>query len=379
MALAAGRATNGDRAGMRRRPLAILGPLPPPMTGMEAATLRLLAELERARPHQIRWRHLDTAVNRSLSDRERFQLRKMFRLVLQFVTASGLAIGGYDAYAPISQNTLGLIRDVILLAPFRLMRRRIIVHLHGGVLDQVLVGLPPAVRTAVEWVVSTDEARGVVVTQALQHCFEPLLPPDRIFVVPNSPDAPERLREKPPSPPLRVLFLGNLFAAKGYRELAAAALSLAEAGEMIVLEIAGEPFLAEDAEWVREFGSRSGITMLGYVGGVDKWEALQRAHVLAQPSVAPEGQPLSILEGMAAGCAIVATAHEGIADTVGPEEAVLVPPAEGHALQASLERVLAELSRDPSRVARLGASGRRRYESHYSSAVFLERWIRAVA
>ena len=58
-------------------------------------------------------------------------------------------------------------------------------------------------------------------------------------------------------------------------------------------------------------------------------ERAGRADVMALPSTVPEGQPLAILEGMAAGCAILTTAQGSIVDTVGDAEGAVLGSLEG--------------------------------------------------
>ena len=359
------------------RKLAIFGPLPPPMTGMEAFTTQLLAELRRRDGGSLTWRHADTSISTSIEEREHFRARKIVWLLIQLVRSIRLAVTGYDAYAPLSQNRIGLVRDLVLLAPFRLARRRIVLHLHGGVFDEVFSEEPRWLRACIRWLVGRPDARGIVVAPSLRRCLEPILPPEQIFVVHNTvPDSgPAPLKDS--IPPLRVLFIATVMASKGYRELIAAIMMLADRGVPVRLELAGQPYTDEDARWLETL-SHPAVKRLGYVGGEAKTQALQRAHVLAQPSTAPEGQPFSILEGMAAGCAVIATRWPGIADSVNEDNGILVPPAAGKELERALGDALAELAADPDQVEELGRAARIRFERELSPDRFFERWREAV-
>ena len=124
---------------------------------------------------------------------------------------------------------------------------------------------------------------------------------------------------------------------------------------------------------------RTSVRVLGRVAGDAKWEALRRAHVVALPTTyPPEGQPISIIEGMAAGCAIVATARDGIRDTVGGDEGVLLEPRSGAPLQADLERVLRDLSGRRERVLALVRRARARYERERVLERCVESWHASV-
>jgi glycosyltransferase involved in cell wall biosynthesis len=360
------------------RKLAVFGPLPPPMTGMEAFTVQLLAQLDELDRGRLCWRHADTSISTSIGEREHLRATKVGRLLVQLARSIRLAAAGYDAYAPLSQNRIGLIRDLVLLAPFRLVRRRVVVHLNGGAFDSVFAEQPRWLQWSLRWLVSRDDARGIVVAASLRSCLEPILPRERILVVHNPVDDPGEPVAKLESPPLRVLFIATVMASKGYRELVTAVASLADRGVPVRLELAGLPYTEEDADWLAAI-RHPAVELLGYVDGVAKAAALARAHVVAQPSTAPEGQPFSILEGMAAGCGVVGTRWPGIADTVSDAAGVLVPAARGVPLERALEETLGALAASPERVARLGRGARERFDREFSTACFLELWLEAVA
>jgi glycosyltransferase involved in cell wall biosynthesis len=76
-----------------------------------------------------------------------------------------------------------------------------------------------------------------------------------------------------------------------------------------------------------------------------------------------EGSPLSVMEYMEAGKAVVATRVGGLPDlVVEGETGLLVPPGDPQALAAAL----AELLLDPERRARMGAAGRERRREMFS-------------
>jgi glycosyltransferase involved in cell wall biosynthesis len=125
--------------------------------------------------------------------------------------------------------------------------------------------------------------------------------------------------------------------------------------------------------------SHPAVRWRGQLEGAAKLNALAGAHVVAQPSTAPEGQPFSILEAMAASCAIVATSWPGIAATVGPGEGVLLPASGGPALRDALEGALRRLAEDPAGVTALGRGARARYEREFTPELFFGAWLRAVS
>jgi glycosyltransferase involved in cell wall biosynthesis len=86
-------------------------------------------------------------------------------------------------------------------------------------------------------------------------------------------------------------------------------------------------------------------------------------HQIAVLSSHYEGMPLSLVEAMAAGCAVVGSnvpgIHELLHDGV---DGRLVPPAD----PAALAQVLADLLQQPDVAARLARVGREAALSHYT-------------
>lgn len=99
-------------------------------------------------------------------------------------------------------------------------------------------------------------------------------------------------------------------------------------------------------------------------------EELSRAAVVALPSRA-EGLPLTLLEAMACGAAIVASDVGGIPEAVeNGREAVLVPPDDAVAWSAAVSSLLD----DPARREALGRAARRRWETEFTAEAMAARW-----
>ncbi len=91
--------------------------------------------------------------------------------------------------------------------------------------------------------------------------------------------------------------------------------------------------------------------------------------VLAVPSLT-EGTPLTVLEAMAVGVPIVASAVGGVPDQVRHgKEGLLVPPED----PVALGDALLELLQDPGLARRLGEAGRRRSDSEFAHATMVQR------
>src|SRR6185295_18528307 len=83
-----------------------------------------------------------------------------------------------------------------------------------------------------------------------------------------------------------------------------------------------------------------------------------------------EGMSNALLEAMAAGLPVVATAVGGNPEVVAPDgSGLLVPPDDPEAMAAAVARLLAA----PAEAARLGAAARRRVEESFGARAMVRR------
>lgn len=207
-----------------------------------------------------------------------------------------------------------------------------------------------------------DRAAAVVVlSEGARRDVAELTSNPAVFVVPNIAE-PAPSAAPPEPPPHRVLFLGALAEHKGVLDLVRAAPAVVrELGEVdFMLAGAGDADRLRDL--AREVGVPARVVCPGWLGAEDRASALRGSHLLVHPSHR-EQMPNAVLEGMAAGLPVVATAVDGIPDAV--EDGVtglLVPPGDPAALAAAMVRVL----RDPRAARAMGGAGRERAERLFS-------------
>lgn len=255
------------------------------------------------------------------------------------------------------------VRKSIVLLIARTAGCKTIFHLHGGGFRQFATVEAGAFMR--RWIRHTLEASSVVITlsQGWADFVRGFAPKARVAVVPNSVPLPAASNVQPE--PGRILFLGRLEEAKGVFELLAAGARLAPKYPALRLVFGGEG----DADALRskaaELGIAERIELPGWVGPRERDEQLSRAGVFCLPSHA-EGLPMSMLEAMAAGRAVVASSVGGIPETiVDGDNGLLVPPRDEEALAGALERILG----DEALRVRLAGRARATIEQHYSTDV----------
>jgi glycosyltransferase involved in cell wall biosynthesis len=161
-----------------------------------------------------------------------------------------------------------------------------------------------------------------------------------------------------------VLTLARLDAQKGLEYLVGAAALVPDT----LFLIAGDGGERRRLEALaREKGLAERVRFLGYRD--DAHQLLAACDIYVLPSLF-EGLPVSVLEAMAAGKPVVATAIPGTDEAVlHGRTGLLVPPADPQALAGAIRDVLS----DPTLARRLGEAGRERVRQHFSAGRMVER------
>jgi glycosyltransferase involved in cell wall biosynthesis len=169
--------------------------------------------------------------------------------------------------------------------------------------------------------------------------------------------------------PARVGAVGRLVDAKDYVTLVQCARLLRQRGFDFRLTIVGEgPERARLEREIRQLALEDRVELPGATSDVTSW--LKRFDIYVLSSIR-EGQPLSLLEAMAAGLPIVATQVGGIPDTLlDGEEALLIPPRDPDALATAISI----LFHDVGMRRRLGSRARERLIRDFSISVSSRRY-----
>jgi glycosyltransferase involved in cell wall biosynthesis len=187
---------------------------------------------------------------------------------------------------------------------------------------------------------------------------------DRTVVIHNAVDVGAALRaSRNGTRPVTLVSVGRLKAPKDFVTLVKALAQL-EPGSFRGLVVGDGPDRALIETEIGGLGLSDLVELCGERDDVHELLALADVFVLSTRS---EGLPLSILEAMAAGLPVVASAVGGVPElVVDGETGLLVPPDDVAALAAALERLV----REPERRRRMGDAGRHRAEAHFDLPAF---------
>ncbi len=338
--------------------LLIVGPLPPPIGGVETFTQAIL-ETQALADFDVL--HCDTTKGRPKSTQGRFDLGNFLWAARHFVRMQR-ALDRHRpdiVYLPIAGNWAAVLRDFTLGWLARRSGARVVGHQHAGDVPRILERRGMTGRVVRAGFGQFD--RLLVLGEKWRRLFVDWGATSPIDVCPSTyrREILERAtgfqRDHRRQGPLRVLYVGQIGRRKGAHDLLAAAAELKVKGRAIDLHLVGPAQLEGELEAARELADRlslgGGVHFHGTLEGEALLERYRQSDVFALPSY-NEGIPAVLYEAGAFELPVVTTPVGGIPDLIRNERnGLLVEPGRGDQLVAALER-LASDSELAGRIAR---------------------------
>lgn len=186
-----------------------------------------------------------------------------------------------------------------------------------------------------------------------------------------------------------VLFLSSLIESKGYAEFVEAIYQLSNSSNIFIEAVLCGPIAIgrEDANqflshaaaksWIEEKIARinqSPSVRLRWIDGAvgkQKEELFRQAHIFVLPSrYKVEAQPISILEALASGCAVITTKVGEIPTTVSEDTALLLSDCS----PAAISHAIKELWENDRQRLKLAVNGVKLFRERFSYEKHIDRW-----
>jgi spore coat protein SA len=174
---------------------------------------------------------------------------------------------------------------------------------------------------------------------------------------------------------LRVLYVGQLTPDRGlHTVIEALALLDSLSRSRMTLSVAGVGQAAYErsvTEQVETLRLNDCVTFLGKVPHGDMPRLYKGHDLLVFPSMRDEGLPLTMVEAMLAGCAVVTTGSGGAMEVATAADLPLFPRGDA----AALSRTLALMVEDRGKVLEVASRGQKAASSEFTFDRMMDRWL----
>jgi glycosyltransferase involved in cell wall biosynthesis len=259
------------------------------------------------------------------------------------------------------------LRKVVLGKIARMFNTPYIIHFHGMVSAEAIRNNPPWLRAL--GVLARAAAKVIVLGEAFRGPFRDVLgvADERIAVIHNGvPDIRgDAAIPRLPAEALSLLFCGEVGDRKGVDLLIAALGQMQDQQSSWVCTIAGNGSMEPYREAMTKSGIADHVKITGWVSLPEVHKLMRAADVVVLPSRA-EALPLSLIEGAAAGNALVATDVGAVRDVVNDDVNGIVVRHDAGDIAAALRRLIA----DRAVLGRMQLASRALYEQKFTVPVF---------
>ncbi|NMH70531.1 glycosyltransferase family 4 protein [Bacillus sp. RO3] len=308
------------------------GSVPPPTTGVGIANEMVIKELENNNNDvTVILRGGRNKKNKALSWDGRISF---LRIILAFIEVTKIVLfitfKKFDVfYLCIGQSKLGIFTDIIKILASVVRRVPVVIHVHGGRLHESIDSFYGKEKKYLLQIL--NRCKSIIALTEFQADKLTQLGLNNVVVVNNGVNSSEVCSDEVAfnkisrnNSGLNVLYLSNLIEEKGYRDLVEAGLELKDSN--IKFKFAGQWGSPNDKTWFNNnTQSAKNIEYVGVVRGGSKLDLLEWADIWVLPTYfVEEGLPISLLEAMWSGCAIITTKHRGIPEVISEDGAIFV-------------------------------------------------------
>lgn len=341
------------------------------------------------RSQSVQLVHVRTTLRRSNAEKGRWD----FRGVLAFCRIWWRFVRTLWRWRPhvvfllLSSSWWGFVRDTVLVVTARSIGAKVLVQYRGGNFAGFYSQQSRWRRRFIRWGIGQVQ-RVLVQSEGLREQFCGLLPQGRLGVLPNGipvEEFPQRRRCIAAAPPFRLLFVGHIAFAKGFRELLRAYRRLSEEmpvelwviGTRIAMPSVARSFLPPEwrgyyeRHWrsieaeidqFLEAAERWNVRLLGVLAAEAVREWMAEADLFVLPSYS-EGFSMAVLEAMGMGLPVVVTPVGALKEVV--QDGVhgrIVPVGDESALCEGLRACLEA----PEQMRRWGEHAREYVREHFA-------------
>ena len=326
---------------------------------------------------------LDMSDHRDLDRIGRLDFQNVFLALAQMSRWRRLMRSRPDiAYLNLSQNRLGTLRDGLMVLIATRAGVPTVLHLHGAHFPDFFGRLSTIERRLLARVIAKASTL-IVLCETIESQTHHLMPALRLAVVPNGIADGPPTRPRSFDGPLTVGSVGALMEEKGILDLLTAFADTHRQHPSTRLVLCGDwwpkSFRMQALACLEALSLQRVVEFLPAVPMEERWSVFDRIDVFAMPTYyRVEGQPLSLLEAMWAGCAVIATRHACIPATVG-DGAVLTDPRDPVMLGERLCQLVSDRQRLRELSSRAWRLAREAYDFERVSADLLSVFTAAAS
>jgi glycosyltransferase involved in cell wall biosynthesis len=289
--------------------------------------------------------------------------------IKQFISAwtrvaEGVLYGKFDIVHIHTSIKGSLFRKWLIAITCLILGAKYIVHIHSGAMAKY-IGQSSRLKRVAIWFMFSRASQVVCLSHEMHRWAigYTKFKPEKCALVYNGMHDPvmEGTRRYDKKEEVNIVYLGKFSAEKGTPILIEALDLLRRSGCKFKLLIAGNGDVQSTLDSVKKCELSDSVEYLGWISGSAKENLLSRADVFVLPSKS-EGFPVSLVEAMAYGIAVVSTDIPGVTDAIIKEvDGILIKFGDALGLSEALKRLI----ENPDLRRKFGDSARKKFLGNF--------------
>ena len=300
----------------------LFGPLPPPVTGQSVAFKQVCENL---------------ILKKIVINTTQYSNNRLGNTIYSiFKTFHFFLFKNFDiVYFTSSRTKKGFIKDFFLLFACKIFKKRVVNHLHGADFNDFIQN-SGFLRNVVLYTYKQIDA-SIVLLDTMKQDYS-RFPKMKIFTVGNSYSNIFESSMKVSKTPFTILYLSNIMATKGIMELLESAKEVLSKNCQVKYVIAGSFFSDENETEssikhmfnrellkIQNIFGKDKINYIGPVYGAKKVKIFLQSSIFILPTYyKTEAFPITFVEAMRTGNAIISTKHNHIPNIITNKNGILV-------------------------------------------------------
>lgn len=264
-----------------------------------------------------------------------------------------------------------IIRDAPLILFAKLIRKRMLIHLHGG---EFLgkANVPKILEKLLVIIFSGNEPK-IVLSSIEERILINKYNANNVFVLPNCIDyskAKDFFRQYPSESPVKLLFMGRIVIRKGLEYILEALSALKRENIKFKFFLAGTG--PDKENYVKKFAEHLGdaFEYVGIASGEFKYKLLRECDIFLLPSLFGEGLPITLLESMSFSLVPLVTNDGSMSFIVRNMENGIILDKES---STSIANAIIYLVNDKTLLQRLGIKARESIFENFSPLDYINK------
>ena len=230
-------------------------------------------------------------------------------------------------------------RKSIIISLCKMLHIKVVVHCHGACFEKFYNSVKESKKEYIKKTFAKTE-KVIVLSESWKEFFKTIVDENKIAVLYNSVNVPDKIDRNELNKVPTGLFLGRIGERKGAYDLIEAVKNIKNEGIKIKILMAGDGEIQKAKDIIKKENIEDIIEVLGWIDNKQKEKYLKSSDFYILPSY-DEGMPMSVLEAMSYSLPVITTDVGGIPEIIqNKNNGIMVKPGNNDEIKNAIKKII---------------------------------------